>query len=201
MAINLQKGQSISLQKEAPELQRVLCGLGWDVAQRLGGLRSLFVNPPDYDLDASVLCLDGQKRLARNEDVVYFGNLRHPSGAITHLGDNLTGAGHGDDEQIVVDLAAIPSEIQTLMFVVNIYRCRDRKQDFSQVKNAFVRLEDTVTHREIARYNLSGDDYHGITGLRMAALQRDEQNTWQLAALGEGLQVEGLKEIIQLYKS
>jgi stress response protein SCP2 len=201
MGINLKKGQRISLVKEAPGLTRVLCGLGWDVAKKSGGLMQLFKNTADLDLDATVICLDAQDKCRTQNNIpnmVYFGNLRHPSGAITHLGDNLTGAGDGDDEQIIVDLNAIPAEIQTLLFVVNIYRCRDRKQDFSQVNNAFVRLENMETHSEIARYNLSGADYHGSTGMLMAKLYR-EGNGWQLAAIGDGIQINNLKDILKQY--
>ncbi|MEA5420007.1 TerD family protein [Spirulina sp. CCNP1310] len=198
MAINLEKGQRISLVKAAPGLKRVLCGLGWDVAQRPKGLMSLFSNNHDYDLDASAIALDRNGKYRNTNNVIYFGNLRHPSGAITHLGDNLTGAGHGDDEQIIVDLTKIPADIETLMFVVNIYRCRDRQQDFSQVKNAFVRLENMENRTEIARYNLSGSDYQGCTGLRIAKLYRNGEG-WDLTALGEGLQVNELKEILKQY--
>jgi stress response protein SCP2 len=201
MGINLTKGQRISLVKEAPGLTRVLCGLGWDVAQKSGGLMQLFKNSADLDLDATVLCLDAQEKCRTQNNipnVVYFGNLRHPSGAITHLGDNLTGAGDGDDEQIIVDLNQVPADIHTLLFVVNIYKCRDRKQDFSQVNNAFVRLENMDNKTEIARYNLSGTDYQGCTGMLMAKLYR-EGNGWQMAALGEGIQVNDLKGIIAQY--
>lgn len=198
MAINLEKGQRISLVKAAPGLKRVLCGLGWDVAQRPKGLMSLFSNNHDYDLDATAIALDRQGKHRNANNVVYFGNLRHPSGAITHLGDNLTGAGDGDDEQIIVDLNQVPPEIETLLFVVNIYRCRDRQQDFGQVNNAFVRLENMETHTEIARYNLSGKDYQGCTGLRIAQLYRNGEG-WDLSALGEGLHVNDLKEILKKY--
>jgi stress response protein SCP2 len=96
MGINLQKGQRISLSKEAPGLTKLICGLGWDVAKRSGGgLFGAFSSAPDYDLDASVICLDQNAKLNDRANVVYFGNLSHRSGAITHLGDNLTGAGEG----------------------------------------------------------------------------------------------------------
>ena len=112
MGINLQKGQRISLSKEAPGLTKLICGLGWDVAKRSGGgLFGAFSSAPDYDLDASVICLGQNAKLNDSGNVVYFGNLSHRSGAITHLGDNLTGAGDGDDEQIIVDLSRMPSQI------------------------------------------------------------------------------------------
>ncbi len=127
MAINLEKGQRISLSKEAPGLTRLMCGLGWDVAKRSGGgLFGAFSNTQDCDLDASVICLNGEDKIQDKANVVYFGNLSHKSGAITHLGDNLTGTGDGDDEQIIVDLARIPQDIQKLVFTVNIYQCKTR---------------------------------------------------------------------------
>lgn len=199
MAINLQKGQRISLEKEAPGLTRLMCGLGWDVAKRSGkGLFSVFSSTPDYDLDASVICVDANGKANRTSDVVYFGNLRHRSGAITHLGDNLTGEGDGDDEQIIVDLPQVPAEIDKLVFVVNIYNCISRQQDFGQVENAFVRLVDMTSHREIARYNLSGREYSGKTGLIMAEIYRRDRD-WKMAAIGNGVRVNGLEELVKSY--
>ncbi|GBF82766.1 TerD family protein [Aphanothece sacrum] len=171
MAINLQKGQRISLKKEAPNLTNLMGGLGWDVAEGLGGLLGL-LKPHEFDLDASVLCLNQEGKLNSNSDVVYFGNLRHKSGAITHLGDNLTGAGEGDDEQVLVELTNIPNNITKLVFVVTIYDCVNRNQDFSQVKNAFVRLVDSRNNKEIARYSLSGNGYEGKTAMILAEVYR-----------------------------
>ncbi|MBE9118210.1 TerD family protein [Lusitaniella coriacea LEGE 07157] len=198
MTINLKKGQRISLAKEAPGLTRLMCGLGWDVAQRSGGLLSFLSNSSDFDLDASVLCLNATDKLKNNGDVIYFSNLRHRSNAITHLGDNLTGEGEGDDEQIVVDLPQIPPGISKLVFVVNIYNCTSRKQDFGQVNNAFVRLVDLANNREIARYNLSGQEYSGKTGMIMAEIYR-HNGDWKMAALGNGIQVNGLEELVRSY--
>jgi stress response protein SCP2 len=154
---------------------------------------------PNLDLDASVICLDGQDKLKGITDLVYFGNLRHASGAVTHLGDNLTGEGEGDDEQILVALDRLPPAIQKLVFVVNIYECLSRKQDFSQVKNAFVRLIDRSNNQEIARYNLSGSNYAGMTGMIMAEVYLQD-GQWQMAAKGEGFRAKNLQEITQLYR-
>jgi len=200
MAINLQKGQRISLEKEAPGLSRIMCGLGWDVAEKSGGFLGFFGGNKEknFDLDASVICLDGNEKLKNNADLIYFGNLRHASGAITHLGDNLTGEGDGDDEQIIVDLGNIPSRINKLTFVVNIYNSFERQQDFGQVKNAFVRLVNLANNREIARFNLSGTEYQGQTGLIMAEIYR-HNNNWKMAAIGRGIRVKGLKELVELY--
>ncbi len=199
MAINLEKGQRISLTKEAPGLKRLMCGLGWDVAKRSGGgLFSAFSNTQDCDLDASVICLNGESKIKDKANVVYFGNLSHKSGAITHLGDNLTGAGDGDDEQIIVDLAKIPQDIQRLVFTVNIYQSKTRNQDFSLVKNAFVRLVNAANNQELARYNLSGTEYKGMTGMIMAEIY-NHNNEWKLAAIGNGVKTDGLHELIQTY--
>lgn len=198
MAINLKKGQSISLEKESPGLQKVMCGLGWDVAKRPKGLFGVLSYAPNYDLDASVICLDANGRLSSNKDVIYFGNLRHKSGSIVHLGDNLTGAGEGDDEQITVDLQQIPPEIARLVFTVNIYSCLARGQDFSQINNAFVRLVDLSKTREIARYKLSGEQYQGMTGMIMAEIARQD-GQWHLKAVGEGVRVKNLEELVSNY--
>lgn len=199
MGINLQKGQRISLSKEAPGLTKLICGLGWDVAKRSGGgLFGAFSSVPDYDLDASVICLDQNAKLNDSANVVYFGNLSHRSGAITHLGDNLTGAGEGDDEQIVVDLSRMPSQIVKLVFTVNIYDCIARKQDFGQVKNAFVRLVNQSNNQELAKYNLSGSEYKGMTGMLMAEIYK-HNDEWKMAALGNGVKVNGLEELVKTY--
>ena len=199
MGINLQKGQRISLSKEAPGLTKLMCGLGWDVAKRSGGgIFSAFSNTQDCDLDASVICLDNNGKINDIANVVYFGNLSHRSGAITHLGDNLTGAGDGDDEQILVDLSRIPLQITKLVFVVNIYECLARKQDFAQVQNAFVRLVNTSNNKELARYHLSGSEYKGMTGMIMAEIYR-HNDEWKMAAIGNGVSVNGLGEIMQSY--
>ena len=199
MTITLQKGQRISLSKEAPGLTQITCGLGWDVAKKSGGgFFSAFSGGHDFDLDASVLCLDNNKRITDIKDIVYFGNLQHQSGAIIHQGDNLTGEGDGDDEVIVVDLPKIPQRIYRLVFVVNIYECTRRKQDFGQVENAFVRLVNRANNKELARYDLSGSNYMGMTGMTLAEIYR-HNNEWKMAAVGNGFKVEGLKDIAASY--
>lgn len=200
MAIQLKKGNSISLTKEAPGLTKVMMGLGWDMTtdSPRANLFRLFKPSSTVDLDSSVLCLDAQDRLKSQRDVVYYANLQHQSGAIAHQGDNLTGKGEGDDEQILVDLTQIPAEINTLIFTVNIYRGKERKQDFGQIRNAFVRLVDLNTQREIAHYRLSGETYEGQTVMLMAELRR-EANGWQMKALGEGLDMGDLHDLIRRY--
>jgi stress response protein SCP2 len=199
MGINLEKGQRISLSKEAPGLTKLMCGLGWDVSKRAGGgIFGAFGNTKDCDLDASVICLNSNDKWTNQTNVVYFGNLNHPSGAITHLGDNLTGAGDGDDEQILIDLSRIPPDITKLIFTVNIYECISRKQDFGQVQNAFVRLVNISNNQELARYNLSGSDYTGMTGMIMAEIYK-QNNEWKMAAIGNGISVNGLGELLKSY--
>jgi tellurium resistance protein TerD len=200
MTISLQKGQRISLSKEAPGLTKLMCGLGWDVAKRSGG--GFFGNlggDHDYDLDASVLCLNTNEKLIAQEDIVYFGNLQHPSRAIVHQGDNLTGAGDGDDEVVIVDLPSIPAQIAKLVFVVNIYECLARKQDFGQIENAFVRLVNAANNQEMARYNLSGREYKGMTGMILAEVYR-HNDEWKMAAIGNGVSVNNLGELVSSYR-
>jgi stress response protein SCP2 len=197
MAINLQKGQRISLKKEAPQLELLMCGLGWDVAKRKGGFFSRLTQA-DFDLDSSVLCLNKRGKIVSSQDVIFYGNLQHSSKGIIHQGDNLTGKGEGDDEEILVNLKLIPSNIQTLVFIVNIYEAISRKQDFSQVKNAFVRLVNLTNRAEIARYSLSGKGFEGKTAMIMAEISRQEDD-WEVTAKGEGISKKGLPEIVQAY--
>ncbi|MBD2412413.1 stress protein [Nostoc calcicola FACHB-389] len=199
MGINLQKGQRISLSKEAPGLTKLMCGLGWDTTKPSGGgFFGAFSNTQDCDIDASVICLDENGKIANISNLIYFGNLSHKSGAITHLGDNLTGAGEGDDEQIIVDLARLPKDIVKLVFTVNIYDCIARKQEFAQVKNAFVRLVNTSNNQELAKYNLSGSEYKGMTGMIMAEIY-NHNSEWKMAAIGNGINVNGLEGLVKVY--
>ena len=195
MAINLKKGQRISLTKENPGLKQIMCGLGWDVAPKSGGF---FGGNKQFDLDSSILCLNADKKLLDVKDIVYFGNLRHSSGAIAHQGDNLTGAGEGDDEIINIDLPLIPPNIAYLVFAINIYKCNQRKQDFGMVENAFVRLVNRNTNKELARYNLSGTEYQGMTGMIMAELYR-HNDEWKMAAVGNGFKIATLADIAKVY--
>ena len=195
MSINLQKGQRISLKKEAPSLSRLMCGLGWDVAEKSGGW---FSSSPDFDLDAFVVCLDENDKLTNKSNIVYFGNLRHSSGAITHLGDNLTGDGEGDDEQIIVDLPRVPASIHKLLFLINIYEAQKRKQELSQVANAFVRLVDVSNRQEIARYKLSGSQYQNQNGLILGEVYR-HNDEWKMAAIGEAFEAKGIGDLAKRY--
>ncbi len=195
MAINLKKGQRISLTKEDPSLKQLMCGLGWDVAPKSGGF---FGGNKQFDLDSSILCLDADKKLLDVKNIIYFGNLRHSSSAIAHQGDNLTGAGEGDDEVINIDLPLIPTDIVYLVFAINIYKCDQRRQDFSMVDNAFVRLVNRTTNQELARYNLSGAEYQGMTGMIMAEVYRHNEE-WKMAAVGNGFKIATLADIAKIY--
>ena len=182
MSINLKKGQKIDLRKSNPGLSTIRVGLGWDPIEQGGGfLKSLFGSGnTDIDCDASVFLLNEDSKPI---DLVYFGNLRTKNDSIIHTGDNLTGEGAGDDEVILVDLDKIPSQVNKLLFVVNIYDCVRRNQHFGMIKN----------NSEIARYNLS-DDYRGRTALLVGLIYRYE-GTWKFSAIGEGTNDTGLNDM------
>ena len=200
MSVNLKKGEKISLVKPGGGLKRVRVGLGWDEAPRRF---SLFGGrPKDIDCDASViLCGEDGRVVSRdvNQCCVYFGNLRHASGAIVHAGDNLTGGGEGDDEQITVDLSLIPPEIARLVFVVNIYDAGVRRQHFGMIRNAFIRLVDLAGGAEICRFNLT-EDYTGMTGLVVGEIYR-RGGEWKFNAIGQGVaEASRLSSLIELYR-
>lgn len=201
MAINLQKGQKISLTKDNEGLSRIMVGLGWDpVAQGGKGLLgSLFGGgAPNVDCDASVFLVDANGKVRSKEEIVYFGNLKHKSGSVQHMGDNLTGDGDGDDEQIVVDLQKVPQDIARLIFVVNIYDCIKRRQHFGMIKNAFIRVVNLSNNQEMLRYNLT-DDYSNRTALIVGEIYRNG-NEWKFGALGEGDNSSNLGELVNRYR-
>ena len=193
MSINLKKGQKIDLKKSNPGLSTVRVGLGWDPVNQGGGgfLKSLFGSgKADIDCDASVFLLNGDSKPV---DLIYFGNLRTRNDSIIHTGDNLTGEGEGDDEVILVDLDRIDPNVDKLLFVVNIYDCVRRGQDFGMIQNAYIRIMDAKNNSEIARYNLS-DDYRGKTGLLVGLIYR-YNGTWKFNAIGEGTRDTGLNDM------
>lgn len=202
MAITLQKGQRIDLTKGNPTLSNILIGLGWDPVQSSGGgglLSSLFGGgnkAPNVDCDASVLMLQDDK-ITKKEQLIYFGNLKSSCGSVTHSGDNLTGEGAGDDEQILVNLQDIPSYINKLVFVVNIYDCVRRKQDFGMLKNAYIRVQNQDNGEQLLRFNLS-DDYSGKTSLVVAEIYRHGSD-WKFGAIGDGTKDTNLQEIVRSY--
>ena len=175
MAINLTKGQKISLDKG---VRLALVGLGWDTNKYDGAA--------DFDLDASAFLLGANGKVRKDSDFIFYGNLRHPSDAVLHQGDNLTGAGEGDDEQIMVDLSRLPAEVSKLVFVVNIYDANVRKQHFGMIRNAFIRIVDLSNRSEICRFNLT-EDYSGMTGMVVGEIYR-YNGEWKFNAIGSGFQ-------------
>ena len=185
MGVNLQKGQKVNLRKaDGGTLRRVMVGLGWDEVQQHRGFFA--PKPQDIDCDASaILCGENGKLISTDlkTTCVFYGSLQHSSGAIVHQGDNLTGAGDGDDEQIFVDLARVPSNIAKIVFVVNIYDANVRRQHFGLIRNAFIRLVDCNNNSEICRYNLS-ENYDGMTGLIVGEMYR-YNGEWKFNAIGQ----------------
>ncbi|NRD80485.1 TerD family protein [Bacillus sp. BRMEA1] len=201
MAINLQKGQRIDLTKSNPGLSRVMIGLGWDPVQNGGGgfLGALFGgnSGANIDCDASVIMLGENDKLRNNKDVIYFGNLKSTDGSVQHSGDNLTGDGDGDDEQIMVDLSRVPSNIQKLVFVVNIYDCLKRKQHFGMIRNAYIRVVNPANNQVLLHYNLS-EDYNGKTSLVAGEIYRNGTE-WKFGAVGTGTNAASLSEIVRSF--
>lgn len=186
MSISLVKGQKIDLTKNNSSLKKILVGLGWDpVKQEKKGFFKLGSPAADVDVDASVIMLRNDI-LASKDDIIYFGNLKSRCGGVTHMGDNLTGSGNGDDEQILIDLSKIPQDVNKLIFVTNIYECIKRKQSFGMIQNAFIRIADNNNNQNIAMFNLT-DDYNGKTALVVGEVYR-HNGEWKFAALGEGTQ-------------
>ena len=199
MAVNLQKGQKVSLKKsDGKKLSRLMVGLGWDAAEKKGGFFSnLFGGTKDIDCDASVFVCQGGKFVDK-DDLVYFGNLEHNSKAIKHMGDNLTGEGEGDDEQIFVDLDKIPAQYDKLIFVVNIYKAVDRKQHFGMIKNAYIRIIDNDTREELCRFNLS-EDYTDMLSMIAGEVYR-YKGEWKFNAIGSGTTDPGLATLSERFK-
>lgn len=190
MSVSLTKGQKISLSKEVTGLSKVIVGLGWDAAKK-----SVFGARHDIDCDASAIIL-GENDSYRG--VAYYGNRRSENGCVVHHGDNLTGVGAGDDEQITVDLKNISNDVEKIVFVVNIYGCEARKQDFGMIKNAFIRLIDASTGKEICRYNLS-ENYTGKTAMTFAEVYK-HNNEWKFNAIGQGTADRSISEMTRRYR-
>ena len=178
MPISLQKGQKVSLTKGNPGLTKVVVGLGWDVNN--------FDTGGDFDLDAAAFLLGESGKVTSSGDFVFYGNLRHSSGAVEHLGDNLTGEGAGDDEQIRIDLAKVPANIERIAFTCTIYDAESRRQNFGQVSNAFIRIVDQATGTELIRYDLA-EDFSIETAIVVGELYR-HSGEWKFNAIGSGYQ-------------
>ncbi|HEU5265636.1 MAG TPA: TerD family protein [Jatrophihabitans sp.] len=175
MSVNLTKGGNVSLTKEAPGMTKVLVGLGWDARTTTGD---------DFDLDASALLLKADGKVLSNEHFVFFNNTKSPDGAVEHTGDNLTGEGEGDDESIKVNLAAVPAEVDKIVFPVTIYEAESRRQGFGQVRNAFIRIVDETGGKEIARYDLT-EDAATETAMIFGEIYRSF-GEWKFRAVGQG---------------
>jgi tellurium resistance protein TerD len=187
VGISLAKGGNVSLSKEAPGLSAVVIGLGWDVRTTTGA---------DYDLDASALLLNASGKVASDAHFVFYNNLRSPDGSVEHTGDNLTGEGEGDDESINVNLAAVPADIDKIVFPVSIHEADQRGQSFGQVRNAFIRVVNQTGGQEIARYDLS-EDASTETAMLFGELYRHGAE-WKFRAVGQGY-ASGLRGIAADY--
>lgn len=199
MGVSLQKGQKVSLTKDNAGLAKIIVGLGWDEVQQSGGgfLKGLFgSSQQEIDCDASAIMLKNGKFVDK-DDLVYFGNLKHKSGTVTHQGDNLTGAGDGDDEQIVIDLSRVPADYDKIVIVVNIYQAVQRRQHFGLIQNAFIRLVDARNNNEMCKYNLT-DNYSGMTAMIFGEVYR-HNGEWKFSAIGQGTTDPGLSELCRRY--
>ncbi|WP_228977472.1 TerD family protein [Streptomyces sp. DH12] len=185
MGVSLSKGGNVSLTKAAPNLTAITVGLGWDVRTTTG---------TDFDLDASALLLNDQGKVAVDGNFVFFNNLKSPDGSVEHTGDNLTGEGEGDDEQIKVNLASVPADVDKIVFPVSIYEAENRQQSFGQVRNAFIRVVNQANNDELARYDLS-EDASTETAMVFGELYRHGAE-WKFRAIGQGY-ASGLRGIAQ----
>lgn len=183
MSVNLKKGQKISLTKDRAGLSHIMAGLGWDAVGQKGFLGGLFGKKADFDCDASALLCDENGKLIT---VIYYGNLRLPDNSVIHMGDNLTGEGDGDDEQIIVDILKLDPKIQKIVFTVNIYEAAKRKQHFGMIKNAYIRLADIDKNTELCRFDLT-EDYSGMEGMIVGELYRHDSE-WKFNAIGQPVQ-------------
>jgi len=175
MGVSLAKGGNVSLTKHAPNLTAVAVGLGWDVRATTGA---------DFDLDASAIMLGANGKVISDQHFVFYNNLRSPDGSVEHTGDNLTGEGEGDDETINVDLTRVPPQCERIVFPVSIYDAENRRQNFGQVRNAFIRIVNRVDGNELARFDLT-EDASTETAMVFGELYR-HNGEWKFRAVGQG---------------
>ena len=178
MPINLSIGQKVDLTKKNPGLKNIMVGLGWDV--------NAFDSGADFDLDAAAFMLGSNGKCPTEKEFIFYGNLEHMSGAVKHMGDNLTGEGDGDDEQIEVTLPDIPANVDRVAFTVTIYDAEQRRQNFGQVSNAYIRIVDVNTNSELIRYDL-GEDFSIETAVVVGELYR-HNGECKFNAIGSGFQ-------------
>lgn len=188
MSISLSKGQKIDLTKTNPGLTKVVVGLGWDTNKYDGG--------KDFDLDASIFCLNAAGKAGSEKDFIFYNNKQNASGSVVHTGDNLTGEGDGDDEQVKVNLTAVPPEVEKIAFCITIHEAAERSQNFGQVTNAFVRIVSEDTGAELIRYDL-GEDFSVETAVVVGELYRNA-GEWKFNAIGSGYK-EGLNGLVKDY--
>ena len=178
MPINLSKGQKVDLTKGNPGLKKIMVGLGWDV--------NAFDSGADFDLDAAAFMLGENGKCPTEKEFIFYGNLTHESESVVHMGDNLTGEGEGDDEQIEIDLTKIPANVSRIAFTVTIYDADVRRQNFGQVNNAFIRIYNEETGEELLRYDL-GEDFSIETAAVFGELYKSGDE-WKFNAIGSGYQ-------------
>lgn len=188
--IQLIKGQTIDLTKGRSGLTNVIVGLGWDPAET-GGKQG------NIDCDASALLLNPDGKLTRKSNLVWFHNQHSACHSVVHTGDNLTGEGEGDDEQIRVNLSAVPSDISRILVIVNIYEAEERGQDFGMIRSAYIRVMNAAGGAELVRYNLS-DSCAGYTALICGELCR-HQSEWMFKAIGEGSHASHINQLVERY--
>lgn len=176
MSVNLVKGQRLDLTKGNANLSNLLIGLGWDVNQ--------FDTSSDFDLDASAFLVKENGKVGSEADFIFYGNMEHSSGCIKHTGDNRTGVGEGDDEQILVDLTKIPAGYNKIAITVTIYDAINRMQNFGLVNNAYIRVVDETTNTELLRYDLT-ENYSTETALVVAEIYQ-HSGSWKFNAVGSG---------------
>lgn len=188
MAITLKKGQKIDLTKGNPGLKKLKLGLGWDT--------NSFDSGYDYDLDVSIFMVGKSGKVERDEDFIFYNNLKHISGSVEHLGDNRTGEGDGDDEEILVALDAIPNHIERIAVTVTIHEASERRQNFGQVNNSYVRVINSDNEEEVLRYDL-GEEFSIETAITVCEIYR-HNGEWKFSAVGAGFE-GGLEALCRNY--
>lgn len=175
MSVSLSKGGNVSLSKEEPNLTKILIGLGWDARATDGA---------EFDLDASAFLLAAGDRVRGDSDFIFYNNLRSSDGSVEHTGDNRTGDGDGDDESLKIDLQRVPADVQKVAVTVTIHEGETRRQSFGMVSNAYIRVANDVTNREIARYDLT-EDASTETAMIFGEIYR-HNDEWKFRAVGQG---------------
>jgi tellurium resistance protein TerD len=178
MPVNLSKGQKVSLTKDNPGLSKIVVGLGWDTNRYDGGSA--------FDLDACAFMVGENGKCPSDQEFIFYGNSTHPSGSVKTSGDNKTGEGEGDDEQIFVDLAAVPANVAKISFTCTIHEAEERRQNFGQVSNSYIRVLDESSNTELIRYDL-GEDYSIETAVVVGEIYRNGSE-WKFNAVGAGYQ-------------